>query len=109
MPVDPEARPIYLCQGTEIWPSQPSVLASLLVNCAEHGSATEAYKQCRQRLHHDLTRFSIAPYVIGHSMGGALALQIGLYSPSLIHKAYAFNPLFLMRATIPSIMHCLKG
>ncbi|MFZ0565553.1 MAG: hypothetical protein WAM28_05155 [Chlamydiales bacterium] len=95
-PSDPNIPGIYLCQGTEIWPSQPSVLGSILSNLATHGSATEAYAHSWRRIHKHLRDLRVKdgpkPFVAGHSMGGALAMQIGLYSHDLIQKAYAFNP-----------------
>jgi hypothetical protein len=86
------ATPIYLCQGTELWPSQPSVLGSILTNFAENGSATAAYAHSWRRIHKHLREMPGIPIVAGHSMGGALALQIGLYSHNLIKKVYAYNP-----------------
>lgn len=87
---------IYACQGTELWPSQPSVLGSILANFATHGSATEAYAHSWRRIHKHLRDLKKEkgpyPLVCGHSMGGALAMQIGLYSHGLIEKIYAFNP-----------------
>lgn len=87
--------PIYLCQGTELWPSQPSMLGSILNNFAEHGSSTQAYAHSWRRIHkqlRDLTTSDHQPIVIGHSMGGALAIQIALYSHDLIESSFAFNP-----------------
>ena len=92
VPLIPEATPIYLCQGTEFWPSQPSMLGSILANFGEHGSATAAYAHSWRRIHKHLRDLPSPPFVAGHSMGGALAIQIGLYSHDLIEKAYAFNP-----------------
>ena len=93
---DEEHTPIYLCQGTELWPSQPSVLGSILANFAEHGSATEAYAHSFRRIHKHLRDLyhihHKLPVVSGHSMGGALAMQIALYSHELIEESYAFNP-----------------
>ena len=86
------ATPIYLCQGTELWPSQPSVLGSIMTNFAENGSATAAYAHSWRRIHKHLRELPGVPLVGGHSMGGALALQIGLYSHNLVKKVYAFNP-----------------
>lgn len=87
---------IYLCQGTEIWPSQPYMLGSILANFAEHGSASQAYAHSWRRIHkqlRDLTEESgHLPIVIGHSMGGSLALQIALFSHDLIEAAHAYNP-----------------
>lgn len=83
---------IYLCQGTELWPSQPSMLGSIMANFATHGSATEAYAHSWRRIHKHLRDLPGTPLVAGHSMGGSLAMQIGLYSHSLIETAYAFNP-----------------
>lgn len=87
---------IYLCQGTELWPSQPSVLGSILANFATHGSSTQAYAHSWRRIHKHLRdlkeKTAMRPYVCGHSMGGALAIQIALYSHDLIETAYAFNP-----------------
>ncbi|MFN0064690.1 MAG: hypothetical protein ACKVOH_00460 [Chlamydiales bacterium] len=90
-----EAPGIYLCQGTEMWPSQPSMLGSLFANLGPHGSATAAYQHSWRRIHkhlRELKRGDILPYVTGHSMGGAMAMQIALYSHDLIHRAFAFNP-----------------
>jgi|GEM_PF-1935245 len=92
VPEKPDATPIYLCQGTEIWPSQPSVMGSLLTNFAENGSATAAYAHSWRRIHKHLRELPGIPIVGGHSMGGALALQIGLYSHNLVKRIYAFNP-----------------
>lgn len=86
---------IYVCQGTELWPSQPSVLGSILANFAMHGSATEAYAHSWRRIHkhlRDLKRDSLDPIVCGHSMGGAMAIQIGLFSHDLVDQIWAFNP-----------------
>ena len=91
VPLNPTAIPIYLCQGTEFWPSQPSMLGSILANFGEHGSATEAYAHSWRRIHQHLRALD-KPLVTGHSMGGALAMQIGLYSHNLINQVYAFNP-----------------
>lgn len=91
VPQEIDEIPIYLCQGTEFWPSQPSMLGSIIANLGEHGSATVAYAHSWRRIHHHLRSLG-NPYVAGHSMGGALATQIGLYSHNLIRKAYAFNP-----------------
>lgn len=89
-------RGIYLCQGTEIWPSQPSVLGSLFANTGKEGSATEPYAYSWRQIHRHLRNLTksegFLPVVAGHSMGGALATQIALYSHPLIHQAYAFNP-----------------
>ncbi|NGX61726.1 MAG: hypothetical protein K940chlam9_01215 [Chlamydiae bacterium] len=82
---------IYLCQGTELWPSQPSVLGSILANFAYHGSATAAYAHSWRRIHKQLRDLKM-PIVAGHSMGGALAMQIGLYSHTLVDRVFAFNP-----------------
>lgn len=93
------ATPIYLCQGTELWPSQRSNLESILANFAENGPATAAYAHSWRRIHKHLRELStpyLKPIVVGHSMGGALAIQTGLYSHQLIDKAFAFNP------TVPS-------
>lgn len=92
IPQFPEAPSIYLCQGTELWPSQPSVLGSILANFATHGSATEAYAHSWRLIHKHLRELPGLPIVAGHSMGGSLAIQIGLYSHSLIQEVYAFNP-----------------
>jgi pimeloyl-ACP methyl ester carboxylesterase len=86
------AASIYLCQGTELWPSQPSVVGSIMTNFAAHGSATEAYAHSWRRIHKHLRELPGTPIVAGHSMGGALAQQIGLYSHNLVQKIYAFNP-----------------
>jgi pimeloyl-ACP methyl ester carboxylesterase len=91
VPESNEESAIYLCQGTEFWPSQPSMLGSIIANFGEHGSATEAYAHSWRRIHQQLRALG-TPYVAGHSMGGALAIQIGLYSHSLIREVYAFNP-----------------
>lgn len=89
-----KAPPIYLCQGTELWPSQPSMVGSIMANFAVHGSATAAYAHSWRRIHKHLRDLNngLLPYVAGHSMGGALAMQIGLYSHELVEKVYAFNP-----------------
>lgn len=86
--------PIYLCQGTEMWPSQPSMLSSILNNFAEHGSATQTYAHSWRRIHKQLRDLHLdqKPIVMGHSMGGSLAMQIALYSHDLIEESYAFNP-----------------
>jgi hypothetical protein len=86
-----DAKCIYLCQGTEFWPSQPSMLGSIIANFGEHGSATEAYAHSWRLIHQHLRALG-NPLVAGHSMGGALAIQIGLYSHHLIDSVYAFNP-----------------
>jgi pimeloyl-ACP methyl ester carboxylesterase len=91
VPQSSDEDPIYLCQGTEFWPSQPSMLGSIIANFGEHGSATAAYAHSWRRIHLHLRKLG-HPYVAGHSMGGALAIQIGLYSHSLIKQVYAFNP-----------------
>lgn len=86
---------IYLCQGTEIWPSQPLMLGSIFANLSSHGSATEPYAHSWRQIHRHLRALQKGgkrPLVAGHSMGGALATQIALYSHPLISKAYAFNP-----------------
>ena len=90
-----EGPGIYLCQGTEMWPSQPSMLGSLVANLGIHGSATDAYRHSWRRIHKHLRALKVGdklPYVTGHSMGGAMALQIALYSHDLIEMAYASNP-----------------
>jgi len=91
-----EHPPIYLCQGTELWPSQPMMLGSILANLGEHGSATDVYAHSWRRIHKQLRdlyeQTGQLPIVTGHSMGGALAMQVALYSHSLIDHAYAFNP-----------------
>lgn len=92
VPQEAGATPIYLCQGTELWPSQPSVLGSIMTNFAENGSATAAYAHSWRRIHKHLRELPGIPLVGGHSMGGALALQIGLYSHNLVKRVYAFNP-----------------
>ncbi|MBS0646756.1 MAG: hypothetical protein JSR97_09250 [Verrucomicrobia bacterium] len=96
VPVDPKQPGIYLCQGTELWPSQRSALGSILANFATHGSATAAYAHSWRRIHKHLrdlrTPYNSLPFIAGHSMGGALAIQIMLYSHVLIDRAYAFNP-----------------
>lgn len=91
VPLYPHATAIYLCQGTEFWPSQPSMLGSIIANFGEHGSATEAYAHSWRRIHQHVRDLK-NPLVAGHSMGGALAMQIGLYSHSLVKEIYAFNP-----------------
>ncbi len=95
-PLQEGASGIYLCQGTELWPSQPSVLGSILANFAIHGSATAAYAHSWRRIHQHLRELQgkegKLPLVAGHSMGGSLAIQIGLYSHNLIENIYAFNP-----------------
>lgn len=83
---------IYLCQGTELWPSQSSMLGSILANFATHGAATQAYAHSWRRIHKHLRDLPGRPIVAGHSMGGSLAVQIGLYSHELIERTYAFNP-----------------
>jgi len=86
---------IYLCQGTEMWPSQPSMMGSMFANLGIHGSATEAYQHSWRRIHKHLRKLKQGdrlPFVAGHSMGGAMAMQIGLYSHDLIALAYASNP-----------------
>lgn len=87
-------RAVYLCQGTEIWPSQPSMLGSIFANLGKEGSATEPYAHSWRRIHKHLRHLTkpLLPYVAGHSMGGALATQIALYSHPLIKKAFIFNP-----------------
>ncbi len=93
-PIEEGAIPIYLCQGTELWPSQPSMIGSIMANFATHGSATAAYAHSWRRIHkhlRDLNNGNL-PLVAGHSMGGSLAMQIGLYSHDLIDRVYAFNP-----------------
>ncbi|MCH9611039.1 MAG: hypothetical protein S4CHLAM81_13710 [Chlamydiales bacterium] len=90
-----EAPGIYLCQGTEMWPSQPAMLGSLIANLGIHGSATDAYRHSWRRIHkhlRELKQGDLLPYVAGHSMGGAMAMQIALYSHDLIELAYASNP-----------------
>jgi len=95
-PENPQEPGLYLCQGTELWPSQRSALGSILANFATHGSATAAYAHSWRRIHkhlRDLRKSSSSlPFVAGHSMGGALAIQIMLYSHAFIDTAYAFNP-----------------
>ncbi len=93
-PLHKDAVPIYLCQGTELWPSQPSMIGSIMANFGPHGSATEAYAHSWRRIHKHLRDLHNGhfPYVAGHSMGGSMAMQIGLYSHDLIEKSYAFNP-----------------
>ena len=93
-PIEEGAVPIYLCQGTELWPSQPTMIGSILSNFATHGSATAAYAHSWRRIHKHLRDLhnGCLPLVAGHSMGGSLAIQIGLYSHDLIERAYAFNP-----------------
>ncbi|MCP5469802.1 MAG: hypothetical protein H7A36_04780 [Chlamydiales bacterium] len=94
VPESEEAPGLYLCQGTELWPSQPSMLGSLLANLGMHGSATEAYQHSWRRIHKHLRELknSHLPIVAGHSMGGAMAIQIALYSHDLISLAFASNP-----------------
>jgi pimeloyl-ACP methyl ester carboxylesterase len=94
VPIEAGAVPIYLCQGTELWPSQPSMIGSIMSNFATHGSATAAYAHSWRRIHKHLRDLHNGhfPLVAGHSMGGSLAMQIGLYSHNLIERAYAFNP-----------------
>jgi pimeloyl-ACP methyl ester carboxylesterase len=95
VPSLPNLPGIYLCQGTELWPSQPSVLGSVLSNFAHHGAATDAYAHSWRRIHlhlRQLKQKEKLPLVAGHSMGGSLAMQIALYSHDLIEKCYAFNP-----------------
>ncbi|MEZ5314755.1 MAG: hypothetical protein R3E91_00865 [Chlamydiales bacterium] len=94
VPMKEKAIPIYLCQGTELWPSQPSMIGSIMANFATHGSATAAYAHSWRRIHKHLRDLynGELPFVVGHSMGGSLAIQIGLYSHDLIHQAHAFNP-----------------
>lgn len=93
---EPEAPGLYLCQGTEIWPSQRAALGSILANFAFHGSATQAYAHSWRRLHKHLRDLALGnrplPIIAGHSMGGSLVMQIALYSHSLIQEAHAFNP-----------------
>ncbi|MCC5831802.1 MAG: alpha/beta fold hydrolase [Chlamydiales bacterium] len=93
-PIEEGAIPIYLCQGTELWPSQPTMIGSIMANFATHGSATAAYAHSWRRIHKHLRDLHNGdpPIVAGHSMGGALAMQIGLYSHDLIERVYAFNP-----------------
>lgn len=93
-PLEEGAVPIYLCQGTELWPSQPSMIGSILANFAIHGSATEAYAHSWRRIHKHLRDLHNGqlPLVAGHSMGGSMAIQIGLYSHDLVERVYAFNP-----------------
>ncbi len=97
-PLENEAEEpgLYLCQGTEIWPSQSSILGSLFANMAREGPATEPYARCWRQIHRHLKELKIKggphPIVAGHSMGGALATQIALYSHPLISEGYAFNP-----------------
>ena len=90
-PQEEGAPSIYLCQGTELWPSQPSMFGSILANFAQHGAATEAYAHSWRRIHKHLRELG-RPFVAGHSMGGSMALQIGLYSHALVERVYAFNP-----------------
>lgn len=94
---DPEACGIYLCQGTEIWPSQRSALGTIVANFAIHGSATQAYAHSWRRIHKHLKDLVThdkrpAPIITGHSMGGSLAIQVALYAHDLIQEAYAYNP-----------------
>lgn len=94
---EPESHPgIYLCQGTEIWPSQPSPLGTIFANLAKEGVATEPYAYAWRQIHKHLRLLKEAtgslPIVAGHSMGGALAAQIALHASPLIQKALAFNP-----------------
>ncbi len=93
-PVDKGAPPIYLCQGTELWPSQASMFGSIMANFATHGAATAAYAHSWRRIHKHLRDLNNGhpPLVAGHSMGGSLAVQIGLYSHDLVERVYAFNP-----------------
>ncbi len=87
---------LYLCQGTEFWPSQPAPLGTIYANLGKEGSATEPYARCWRQIHSHLRALTkhenLPPLVAGHSMGGALASQILLYSHPLIDSAYAFNP-----------------
>lgn len=94
VPLEKEAIPIYLCQGTELWPSQPMMIGSIMANFAAHGSATAAYAHSWRRIHKHLRELDQGhrPIVAGHSMGGSLAIQIGLYSHDLVERVYAFNP-----------------
>ena len=90
-----EGPGIYLCQGTEMWPSQPSMMGSMFANLGIHGAATEAYQHSWRRIHKHLRNLKQGerlPFVAGHSMGGAMAMQIALYSHDLIALAYASNP-----------------
>lgn len=93
MEQEEEERGIYLCQGTEIWPSQPSMLGSIFANFGKEGAATEPYAHSWRQIHKHLRELSCGnlPYVAGHSMGGSLAIQIMLYSHALIEKAYVYN------------------
>lgn len=94
--LETEEPGIYLCQGTEIWPSQPSSLSSLAANLGKHGPATEPYAYSWRQIHAHLRSLRREsgphPIVIGHSLGGSFAIQIALYSNRLISEAYAFNP-----------------
>ncbi|MCH9609584.1 MAG: hypothetical protein S4CHLAM45_15160 [Chlamydiales bacterium] len=92
-----EACGLYLCQGTEIWPSQRSALGSIAANFATHGSATQAYAHSWRRIHKhlkDLTEKGKRPLplIAGHSMGGSLIIQTALYAHGLVQEAHAFNP-----------------
>lgn len=93
MEKEDEERGIYLCQGTEIWPSQPSMLGSIFANFGKEGVATEPYAHSWRQIHKHLKDLAKIhpPYVAGHSLGGSLAMQIMLYSHALLHKAYIFN------------------
>ncbi len=87
---------LYLCQGTEIWPSQPSTLGSIYANLSKEGPGTEPYARCWRQIHSHLRARSLEgaplPIVAGHSLGGSLATQILLYSHPMISEAFAFNP-----------------
>lgn len=89
-------KALYICQGTEIWPSQPMMLGSIFANLNKEGPATEPYAYAWRQIHKHLIalarKTNQLPIVSGHSMGGALATQIALYSHLFIERAYAFNP-----------------
>jgi len=70
------------------------MLGSIMANFATHGAATAAYVYSWRRIHKHLRDLHNGhfPLVAGHSMGGSLAIQIGLYSHDLIERVYAFNP-----------------
>lgn len=91
-----EERGFYLCQGTQVWPSQPLMLETISASLSEKGVAAEPYAHAWKQVHQHLLelkkRGGLLPYVGGHSMGGALASQIALYSHPYLESAFAFNP-----------------
>lgn len=88
---------IYLIQGSNPFPSQPHTMASFIENFGQGGSGRRAYEHSWRRIHKTLKKLMRAaegrlPYIVGHSLGGSLAIQIGLYSQLFAEESFAFNP-----------------